>query len=82
MPIFEYRCRACGKEFEKLVSSSARSAQAGPKTICKVCGSPQVERLLSAFAVIGPSRSSSRVGAVEPGPCGACGAPRRGMCGE
>lgn len=72
MPIFEYRCRDCGKAFEKIVASSAI------QVICQYCESPQVDRLLSVFAVSG---FSSKHAASEPGPC-ACGAPRRGMCGE
>ena len=73
MPIFEYQCRSCGAKFEKVVSSAEAAAT------CKECGSPRVEKLLSVFAVVGGSRSTA---APEPGPCGACGAPRRGMCGE
>jgi putative FmdB family regulatory protein len=73
MPIFEYRCEVCGEKFEKIVTLAAVNIT------CKSCGSPQVEKLLSVFAVVGASRTSSP---AEPGPCGACGAPRRGMCGE
>jgi putative FmdB family regulatory protein len=72
MPIFEYRCRECGTRFERIVSSGQNT------TTCKQCGSKRVEQLLSVFAVVGASGSA----AAEPGPCGACGAPRRGMCGE
>ena len=72
MPIFEYQCRDCGAKFEKIVASSAA------RVTCKNCESPEVRMLLSVFAVGGERKSS----APEPGPCGACGAPRRGMCGE
>ena len=72
MPIFEYQCRDCGAKFEKIVASSAA------RVTCKNCQSPEVRMLLSVFAVAGERKSS----APEPGPCGACGAPRRGMCGE
>jgi putative FmdB family regulatory protein len=72
MPIFEYKCRDCGTTFEEIVlSSSSRIA-------CKSCESERVEKQLSVFAVSG---FSSKAFASEPGPC-ACGAPRRGMCGE
>lgn len=73
MPIFEYRCRECGATFERILSSSA------PKPRCTQCESPRVEQLLSVFAV---SNASSTSVQFESGPCGACGAPRRGMCGE
>jgi putative FmdB family regulatory protein len=72
MPIFEYRCRDCGTQFEKLVLSSSDGV------VCERCESHQLERLLSVFAVSGPTSAN---GAMESGPC-PCGAPRRGMCGE
>ncbi len=72
MPIFEYRCRECGTKFEKIVTSAAT------EVTCKKCSSARVDKLLSVFAVSGVSREAA---AAEPGPC-ACGAPRRGMCGE
>jgi putative FmdB family regulatory protein len=73
MPIFEYQCRECGARFERIVGSSAAEVS------CKQCESSNVFRLLSVFAV---TASSGTMPLVEPGPCGACGAPRRGMCGE
>ena len=73
MPIFEYRCRDCGAKFEKIVASSSI------KVACQQCASPRVEQLLSVFAVSESTRAGS---SPEAGPCGACGAPRRGMCGE
>lgn len=73
MPIFEYECRDCGTRFEKLVSS------ARAKVVCSQCAGTRVEQQLSVFAVSAASRPNAA--ASEPGPC-ACGAPRRGMCGE
>lgn len=73
MPIFEYHCRDCGARFEKIVASASTAAT------CKACESRNVEKLLSVFAVTG---NSLKTLGPEPGPCGACGAPRRGMCGE
>ena len=70
MPLFEYKCRECGTTFEKIVASSTT------RVACKKCQSPKVEKLLSVFAVGGTQAS------FEPGPCGACGAPERGMCGR
>ena len=73
MPIFEYKCRDCGARFEKLAVSAA------DEVLCRDCASPRVEKLLSVFAVAGSLRLET---SAEPGPCGACGAPRRGMCEE
>ena len=75
MPIYEYRCDQCGTEFEEL-TLSARSTEA---VRCRACESHRVTRLLSAFAVQSAAADST---VPEPGGCGACGAPRRGMCGE
>lgn len=75
MPIYEYRCDQCGAEFEELTLS----AHGGAAVTCRACESRRVTRLLSAFAVQSAANDSA---ALEPGGCGACGAPRRGMCGE
>jgi len=72
MPIFEYRCRECGAQFEKIVRSAAESV------VCESCQSRKVEQLLSVFAV-SASSSSTATTVAEAGPC-PCGAPRRGMC--
>ncbi|MBN1851041.1 MAG: zinc ribbon domain-containing protein [Deltaproteobacteria bacterium] len=50
MPIYEFKCNQCGKNFEKLVFPSDDE---GTFT-CPSCGRKDVSRLLSAFA-----RSSS-----------------------
>ena len=71
MPIFEYQCKDCGAQFEKISHAS------GEKILCKKCASARVEKLLSVFAVSGASSDGP---ACESGPCG-CGAGRRGMCG-
>ncbi len=72
MPLFEYRCHDCGAEFEELVRY-----EEADRITCSYCKSLRVERLLSKFAV---SRDASLSASAEPGPCGACGAPQRGMC--
>ena len=66
MPIFEYRCKQCGANFESLQS---RSDEPGPS--CPGCGAERAERLLSVFAVTRPSREPS------PGPCGTQDCPCR-----
>lgn len=73
MPLFEYRCEQCATIFEEMVPSAKADA-----VRCRQCGSAMVERLLSVFAV---GRSTTAPTPAEPGPCGACGAPQRGMCG-
>ncbi|HZU40069.1 MAG TPA: zinc ribbon domain-containing protein [Solirubrobacteraceae bacterium] len=43
MPLYDFRCRACGEAFE------ARTSIDGAAT-CPACGAPDAERLLSPFA--------------------------------
>lgn len=45
MPIFEYACKRCGKEFEVLV----RPATAAPA--CPACQHTELEKLISAPAI-------------------------------
>jgi len=59
MPIFEYRCEACGHRFELLVFGSEKPA-------CPKCSSKRIEKLLSGFAVSAPSRGRSRGRTCEP----------------
>lgn len=46
MPIYEYRCRKCGHEFDLLVRSAADERKAA----CPGCQGHQVEKRLSTFA--------------------------------
>jgi putative FmdB family regulatory protein len=43
MPLYDFRCTACGASFEALVRPPAAPA-------CPTCASPDLERLLSSFA--------------------------------
>jgi len=45
MPVYEYRCRKCGKTYEFLKKSS------GDDPVCPHCGGREAKRLLSGFAV-------------------------------
>jgi putative FmdB family regulatory protein len=47
MPIFEFACRECGSQFEELMSHAMMASRGA---VCPDCGSPDVERRLSAFA--------------------------------
>ena len=44
MPIYEYKCRACGEQFEALVRASDTPE-------CPSCHARDLERLISMFAV-------------------------------
>jgi putative FmdB family regulatory protein len=62
MPIFEYTCQDCGRDFEKLVRS-------GEQPSCPGCQSTHLEKRLSVFA--------AATAGAEPAvaPCGTCGHP-------
>ncbi len=66
MPIFEYKCRKCGENFEVFF----RSRDEKLTVACPQCRSKRAERLLSAFA--------GRVGNTSAGGtgCGSCTATR------
>ncbi|MBZ5724017.1 MAG: zinc ribbon domain-containing protein [Acidobacteriia bacterium] len=49
MPMYEYRCRKCGRYFEML----RRMAEADRDLECPECRSGEVERLFSAFSTVG-----------------------------
>ena len=42
MPVYEYRCRACGEAFERF-----QAIREEPVRVCPHCGRPRVERLIS-----------------------------------
>ena len=55
MPMYEYRCRKCGKLFEML----RRMKDADRDLECPECLSEAVERLISTFAAGGCSPSGA-----------------------
>jgi len=56
MPIYEYKCNACGAEFSLLVMGSSQ------KIACSSCGSEDVSKKLSAFSCSLPSGSGHSFG--------------------
>jgi len=59
MPIYEYKCKKCGHKFEKLVFGKE-------KIKCEKCGTEQIEKLFSNFAISQKSNNSS---SCEGGTC-------------
>ena len=68
MPLFEYHCPSCTKQFETLVREDTVPA-------CPSCGATELDKLLSAFAVSAKSSAGPSLGPA-PGGCGSCGDPR------
>jgi putative FmdB family regulatory protein len=50
MPLYEFKCKSCGKKFEELLFSTI--ADPG-KIFCPACGKNDSERLMSAFSSSG-----------------------------
>lgn len=50
MPIYEYRCEACGKP-----SSALLPRFDAPDPACPHCGEPKLRRLVSTFSTVGSS---------------------------
>ncbi len=59
MPIYEYRCRACGKRFSVLTLRV--SERVDPR--CEKCGSTAADRLMSRFAM--PKSEDARLDSLS-----------------
>jgi putative FmdB family regulatory protein len=70
MPLFEFTCRRCQTPFEELVSLA--ELEAGDVR-CPSCGSPKVERALSAFNTGTSSSSAGMPPCATGGGCGTGG---------
>jgi putative FmdB family regulatory protein len=53
VPIYEYRCQACGRAFEMLVFSTS------PRVSCPSCGADDVKRTPSTFGIGGSAKGTS-----------------------
>ncbi len=61
MPLYEFRCDACGAEFEKLVRSSAEGA-----VVCPFCHASTLTRKLSTFACASGDGGAGSAAACAP----------------
>lgn len=66
MPIFEYRCADCAREFEAFVTTD-RTAE------CPACHGANLLKLLSSPGMVGAS-NGSRTSDAAPSMSGGCGA--------
>ncbi|OIO71765.1 MAG: hypothetical protein CO186_11255 [Zetaproteobacteria bacterium CG_4_9_14_3_um_filter_49_83] len=66
MPIYEFHCRQCERDFETLVMRSQE------KVSCPDCGSDQLQKLISAHAV-GHAMPDTACGSAPCSPAPACG---------
>jgi len=77
MPIYEYQCNNCDKDFETLVMSST-------KPECPLCKSKDLSRLMSACGFIskssGPSGETT-VKSAGSSSCSSCASSNCSSCG-
>ncbi len=66
MPLYEFRCRGCDREFELLVRNQERPA-------CPHCHEPKLDKLMSAAA--------GHIGGAPLPLASACPPPSAGPCG-
>lgn len=59
MPLYEYRCNDCGKEFEKMV----RFSETGQNPACPSCEGQDTRKMISSFASLGNSPAGAGVAA-------------------
>lgn len=62
MPLYEFRCSACGERFERLV----RLGEAAGTIVCPACEQETAERQFSTFARSGSARGAT----CDPVPAG------------
>ena len=70
MPIYEYKCKACGNKFEKLLRGQE-------KVCCPKCGKGSPNKLFSVFGV----KSGEKFTPSSGSSCGGCSASSCDGCG-
>jgi putative FmdB family regulatory protein len=78
MPIYEYHCHGCGKDFEELI----RSALAEQGLCCQHCGSTEIKRAVSmfGFSTAGGSAKEAPAGRQSGHSCSGCHSHNCGHC--
>ncbi|HHN66333.1 MAG TPA: zinc ribbon domain-containing protein [Nitrospirae bacterium] len=66
MPIFEYKCKSCGEEFEKLVFGT-------PEIRCPKCESADVQKKFSLFGMSGVEKPFAGQSGSGCSSCGSSG---------
>jgi putative FmdB family regulatory protein len=76
MPIYEYHCEKCDKNFECLVLG-------GDTPACPACGTQEVARLMSACGFVSKSGAgaAAKRAAADSG-CSGCGSTNCSSCGH
>ena len=73
MPIYEYHCLGCGKDFEELLLSKSSAIN------CPKCHGSKVEKLMSATSFKSSKKFASSSGGSS---CSSCSATSCSTCGS
>ncbi|MDR1546681.1 MAG: zinc ribbon domain-containing protein [Deltaproteobacteria bacterium] len=83
MPIYEFRCRSCGREFEELVRGAKYAV------VCPDCGLDDCEKWMSSFRCGSPGSTGADFSGVDysaaskgSSSCGSCAASSCVGCGS
>ena len=69
MPLYEYRCNACGEEFEKQM----RFSEADQLPVCPNCSSSNTRKKLSRVTSLIAGAAASAGGSSSSASCGSSG---------
>lgn len=73
MPIYEFHCNSCNRNFDKLCSIKDNLAE----VTCKYCSEKNAQKKLSSFATTGTRKSldlnESSCSSCSSSDCGSCG---------
>ena len=76
MPVYDYKCRQCGKVFEKFL----RSLAAADSVQCEKCGSAKVKKMVSCCAISSGGKSESVASSKSAHSCGSCSGSHCSTC--
>jgi len=76
MPIYEFRCSRCGREFEELVMRKGDVSD----VVCPDCGAGNPERLMSLCVAYGKDSSGETTFSTSPSACSTCSATTCSTC--
>ncbi len=76
MPVYDYKCRKCGAEFEKYL----RSLSAASTVKCEKCGSSQVTKLVTCCAVSSGGKGDRAGSSASSHSCGSCSSHHCSTC--
>ena len=66
MPIYEFNCQKCGRDFEELVRGQ------NPKVACPHCGSRKCQKLMSASSFVSKGTDGTAVKSSAGSGCAGC----------